>query len=161
MSEQWVPAQSSERFTFLGSLILGTSDLDVHCKIKGDSALTVAVKNEVILLVNERLSNPETQYSDLTLMAVVLMLCGEVVSGDEKICSVHEYGITKIINKRGGMKNLGVGGALAVGVHVYVDLRPPVSLCNANIPSKIDLSEPLPAGNHSTKAIFQPGATEG
>lgn len=120
MSESWVPAQSSERFTFLGALILGTTDLDVHCKIKGDSALTVAIKTEVILLVNEKLSDPKTQYSDLTLMAVMFMFCGEIVSGDANTCDIHEQGITRIVTERGGLRKLGIRGTLAVCVLVYV-----------------------------------------
>lgn len=116
MSIHWVPALAKSRLTYLASLCVGATDMDVASGLKCDSALTVAVKTEVIELVNEQLADPTLQYSDETVMAVPLLLAGEIASGHEWIWDVHEKGLTQILVHRGGLQTLGVHGQLAVTV---------------------------------------------
>ena len=86
--------------------------------LRGESALTVAVKTEVIEMVNESLADPITQYSDETLMSIDLLLCSEIVTANEWILDIHENGITKILIHKGGLDKLGIHGELAVAVYM-------------------------------------------
>lgn len=116
MSVHWVPALAKDRLTYLAALCLGATDMDVASGLRTESALTVAVKTEVIEMVNEQLARPEKQYTDDTIMAIQLLLCGEIATGNEWIWKIHEAGITRILLHRGGLQNLGINGDLAVVV---------------------------------------------
>lgn len=74
------------------------------------------MKTEVIQLVNERLNDPSLQLSDITLISIIQLYCSDLVSGNSKVLDIHEYGMTKIVSERGGLRNLGVAGYLSVGV---------------------------------------------
>lgn len=122
MSVNWVPALASSRLTYLAALCVAANDIDVCSGIRGESALTVTVKTEVIEMVNERLADPVTQQDDAILMAIQLLLCGEIVSGNEWIWGIHEDGTTKIILQRGGLHTLGISGDLAAVVYGVISL---------------------------------------
>ncbi|KAF2101079.1 hypothetical protein NA57DRAFT_74670 [Rhizodiscina lignyota] len=122
MAISWVPTLARSRFSYLASLTVGATDMDVANGLRGDSALTVAVKTEVIEMVNESIADPVTQFSDETLMSITLLLCSEVVTANEWILDIHENGVTKMLLHKGGLRNLGLQGELAVAIHITIVL---------------------------------------
>jgi hypothetical protein len=66
-----------------------------------DNPVTTTVKDEIVAMVNERLEN-----DDVTLLAILHLLAGDMRSCNEEILRVHKEGVVKIINERGGMQAL-------------------------------------------------------
>ncbi|GAB7350928.1 hypothetical protein MBLNU459_g1438t2 [Dothideomycetes sp. NU459] len=59
------------------------------------------------------LSNPDTSADDSTIVAVVQLLCGEMMVRDDYVLQWHEAGLWSMVAKRGGLDQLGGNGAIA------------------------------------------------
>lgn len=58
-------------------------------------------------MINQALNDPQTMTSDATIVAVLQLLNGAIFSADPISLSIHEKGLKKMINLRGGLKQLG------------------------------------------------------
>ncbi|RFU29346.1 hypothetical protein B7463_g6993, partial [Scytalidium lignicola] len=72
-------------------------------------------KAEAMRLVNERVSSTDLNLatSDGTLGAVALLVTGQTVHGDFNEMMAHMRGMARLVELRGGLSRLGMGGLLA------------------------------------------------
>jgi hypothetical protein len=96
----------SHPHVMLSSSILASVWLDMLSKNPGDSKQTVLLKDEIIGMINERLQDATTQSSDTTIMVVIHLLVGEISGSNEAALRVHERGIAKLLQHRGGLHRL-------------------------------------------------------
>lgn len=110
---KWLPAMLSHPHILLSSTVMASTWLDMHEGVSADSKRTALVKAECIGWINGRLRNPATQFEDSTLMIILHLLAGEMWSCNEATLRIHQSGIARLINHRGGMSSLGGNGAVA------------------------------------------------
>jgi len=90
-----------------------TMQPDTSPNRQGDSASTLAVRQEVMGLINRNLRQTARKADDLTIVAVVQLLTGEMMSLTCESLAVHEHGLTAMIMERGGLEQLGGNGRVA------------------------------------------------
>ncbi|KAH8812126.1 hypothetical protein F5884DRAFT_898448 [Xylogone sp. PMI_703] len=105
-------------------------------------------KAQTIRLINERVGGADLMLatSDETLGAIALLVTGQTVHGDFNEMMVHMRGMAKLVELRGGLDALGMGGLLA-GELIWCD----------NVSSFIIGTRPLfnlPPGILSTLTTF-------
>ena len=113
MGLSWVPALIRSRHAFLSTLCIASTHLDATNNRPTESIETIVLRQEVIHLISRSLLNPLTRIDDFTIIALVQLICSEVVSGNEIHLQYHEDGMEKMVKERGGLERLGVGGELA------------------------------------------------
>lgn len=114
MGVRWVPALLKHRHAFLGTLCVASSQLDISSGNGREGKETTLLRLEVVHLVSQSLANSRTQVDDPTIMAVLQLLCSELVRGETKEILWHENGMEQMIRQRGGLQELGVAPDLAV-----------------------------------------------
>jgi hypothetical protein len=97
----------------LSATALASTHQDMCMGIHGDSKRTMLVKSEIIGYINDMLRDPETQFSNMTLMLILHLLAGEMWNCNEKILHIHQSGITKLVSQRGGIEALYPNRAIA------------------------------------------------
>lgn len=115
MGLSWVPALIRSRHAFLSTLCIASTHLDAINNRPTESIETIALRQEVIHLISQSLLNPNplTRTDDFTIIALVQLICSEIVAGNETALHYHEDGMEKMVKQRGGLERLGVGGELA------------------------------------------------
>ena len=134
MAEIWLPNLIKARHSFLSTLCISTAhDEAMQRGALGSDSLRgakqeivyerLAVKGEVISMVNTCLDDPQQRTSDATIIAVLNVLNSEMISRDTNALKTHQRGLNKMICMRGGLCQLGVLGHLArtVTVTMLVD----------------------------------------
>ncbi|KAF2280447.1 uncharacterized protein EI97DRAFT_411741 [Westerdykella ornata] len=110
---RWKPLMMVHEHILLSSTAIASTWIDMQTRISGDTRRTMLLKGEVISWINQRLRDPAQQFQDSTLMIILQLLVGEMWSCDEETLRIHEKGIARLINHRGGMTGLGGAGAMA------------------------------------------------
>jgi hypothetical protein len=129
MVKTWLPYLVRARHSFLSTLCISTAhDEAMQRVIFGSDSLRgakkdvvyerLAVKSEVISMINTSLDDPQQRTSDATIIAVLNMLNSEMISCDTSALKTHQSGLSKMIAMRGGLDRLGVLGHLARTVTV-------------------------------------------
>ena len=115
MGLSWVPALIRSRHAFLSTLCIASTHLDATNNRPTESIETIVLRQEVIHLISRSLLNPNplTRIDDLTIIALVQLICSEIVAGNETHLQYHEDGMEKMVKERGGLEQLGVSGELA------------------------------------------------
>lgn len=93
-------------YAHFSCLAIGASHIDTVNDRLYESPLTVAIKTEVIRIVNARVADPVTQVEDRTLVAVLHLLISEAMYGNERTVLVHKLGADRIVRQRGGLRSL-------------------------------------------------------
>ena len=129
MAKTWLPNLIRARHSFLSTLCISTAHDEAMQRIVfGSNSLRgakkevvyerLAVKSEVISMINTSLDDPQERTSDATIIAVLNMLNSEMISCDTIALKTHQWGLNKMISMRGGLDKLGVLGHLARTVTV-------------------------------------------
>ncbi|KAF2813389.1 uncharacterized protein BDZ99DRAFT_438501, partial [Mytilinidion resinicola] len=113
MGQIWIPAITRNRHAFLSTLCIASAHLDASRYRLTESVESVALRHEVIHLINRSLLDPNTRIDDFTIIAVIQLICSEVIAGNNAMLAFHESGIETMVRQRGGLERLGVNGALA------------------------------------------------
>lgn len=113
MGLSWVPALIRSRHAFLSTLCVASTHLDAISNLPTESLETLAIRQEVIHLIGRSLLHPRTAVDDFTIIALVQLICSEIVAGNEAALQYHEAGMEAMVKQRGGLDRLGVSGALA------------------------------------------------
>ncbi|KAF1811129.1 hypothetical protein P152DRAFT_80128 [Eremomyces bilateralis CBS 781.70] len=114
MNIYWMPTLIKHRLSFLSGIILGAVHFDTVNGLVGESAITIAVKIQVMNMLSEALSDPERAKHDVTMMTVAHLALSEVIRGDEWTISTHTKGLRELVFTNGGLSNIGMNGVLAV-----------------------------------------------
>lgn len=112
----------------------GTMNRYIHTDLFGDPALVAScillsltlrnppsreiapmlrLRGHVIRSINEALDDPSRATSDYVISAVSLLAMYEAYHGFRESYPVHMFGLMRMINHRGGFKQLGFEGGLA------------------------------------------------
>jgi hypothetical protein len=86
---------------------------DVADGLLVDSSLTVFAKTKVLAMVKDSLQRPDTQTDDFTILSILHLLMSEVGGFDEDVFNVHQAGLIRIVQQRGGINALGLNGDLS------------------------------------------------
>ncbi|KAK4998822.1 hypothetical protein LTR66_002012 [Elasticomyces elasticus] len=119
MGRSWVPALLSAPHPFLSSLCISSVHQDAmmlsHSPLSRaiDSIRTRRLRSEVINLILSKINLGRAATDDQTIIAVMCLICSDVMSHNEGSLTVHEQGLQKMVRLRGGLKKLGVDGVLA------------------------------------------------
>ncbi|KAF1918044.1 hypothetical protein BDU57DRAFT_528530 [Ampelomyces quisqualis] len=104
--EKWLPAMLWQPHLLLSTTVLASTWLDRQERCSGDSQRTIMVKDETLVMLNERLQNSSTYRDDATLMVVLHLMAGEMWSCEEDRLRAYQEGVASTIAERGGMRAL-------------------------------------------------------
>jgi hypothetical protein len=126
MAKLWLPNLIRARHSFLSTIcisaahdeamqrvVFGSESLSLRGSKKAVVYERLAVKSEVISLINASLDDPNQRISDATIIAVLNIFNSEIIGCDAGALAVHQKGLNKMISMRGGLDRLGVFGHLA------------------------------------------------
>ena len=142
MAKLWLPNLIRARHSFLSTIcisaahdeamqrfVFGSESLSLRGSKKAVVYERLAVKSEVISMINASLDDPNQRISDATIIAVLNIFNSEIIGCDATALAVHQKGLNKMISMRGGLDKLGVFGHLArtVCVTMLVGMKTPDS----------------------------------
>jgi hypothetical protein len=126
MAKLWLPNLIRARHSFLSTICISAAhDEAMQRVVFGSESLSLrgskravvyerlAVKSEVISMINASLDDPDQMISDATIIAVMNIFNSEIIGCDAGALEVHQKGLNKMISMRGGLDKLGVVGHLA------------------------------------------------
>lgn len=121
ISTDWIPVLLRARHAFLSTICISSAHDDVmsralkppHERSAHESYDHLQSRIEVIALVNQAMNDPQMATADETIVAVLHLLNAELIGCDDQVTKVHQEGLHKMVQSRGGLKRLGVGGQLA------------------------------------------------
>ena len=126
MAKSWLPILIRARHSFLSTIcisaahdeamqriVFGSESLSPRGSKKAVVYERLAVKSEVIAMINACLNDPDQMISDSTIIAVLNIFNSEIIGCDADALETHQQGLTKMISMRGGLDKLGVLGHLA------------------------------------------------
>lgn len=154
MGLSWVPALIRSRHAFLSTLCIASTHLDATNNRPAESIETIALRQEVIHLISRSLLNPNplTRIDDFTIIALVQLICSEIVAGNETHLQYHEDGMEKMVKQRGGLERLGVGGELA-SILTSISFQSAIFRETQPKPIYLDYCKPFP---HHATSYSQP-----
>jgi hypothetical protein len=139
MAKLWLPNLIRARHSFLSticisaahdeamqSVVFGSESLSLRGSKKAVVYERLAVKNEVIAMINSSLDDPDQMTSDSTIIAVMNIFNSEIIGCDAGALKAHQNGLNRMISLRGGLDKLGVVGQIArtVSVAMLVGMKP-------------------------------------
>lgn len=71
------------------------------------------LRDKVFKKVHQAFEDPNQRTNDMTIMAVLQLLCADMISADALNMRIHESGLLSMIQERGGLEELGGNGDLA------------------------------------------------
>lgn len=121
MCKKWVPMLFAGRGAFLSTLCISSSYLDMmHMDFSTattphsiESVRTLTVREEIVRVIGECLSDPDTCCSDGNIVSVLHLVFGEMIVANDEALQWHEQGLYSMVQKRGGLDKLGGDGLLA------------------------------------------------
>jgi hypothetical protein len=120
---RWFPLVITEPCSFYAILLLSASNvaaLQHHEKAAYD---VLQLKAHAIASINEAFSSGDkARTSDAVIGAVVKMASYEAMQGDVESYRVHMAGVKRMVDLRGGLTSLGLGGLLR-RIVIWVDLN--------------------------------------
>jgi hypothetical protein len=117
---RWFPLVLSEAATFHVVVLLSASNyVSLRCP-RGDGPSLLLLKSRAISSINKALEATSGPTSDQLIGAVAKMASYEAMFGDQGTYELHMTGLLKMIQLRGGLSSLGLGGLLA-RICVWID----------------------------------------
>ncbi|KAL1607672.1 hypothetical protein SLS60_002607 [Paraconiothyrium brasiliense] len=113
MGMHWIPTLVKSPHAFLSTLCIASAHYDAINERQFESIQTLALRQEVIHLINRNLSNPASRWDDYNVIALTQLLASEIIAGEDLSLDFHETGIQAMVYQRGGLEQLGVNGRLA------------------------------------------------
>ena len=126
MAKLWLPNLIRARHSFLSTIcisaahdeamqriVFGSESLSPRGSKKAVVYERLAVKSEVIAMINASLDDPDQRISDATIIAVMNIFNSEIIGCDRSALKIHQKGLNEMISMRGGLHKLGVVGHLA------------------------------------------------
>ena len=113
MQQLWIPKCLEWPHTFLGTLFITSTFLDVSNQRPKESKETLVLRGEILRMISSQLGKAETAASDSNIIAVLHMIAGETIGRVDTPSDYHQVGIMQLVACRGGLQNLGLDGQLA------------------------------------------------
>ncbi|GAB7325254.1 hypothetical protein MBLNU13_g09318t1 [Cladosporium sp. NU13] len=93
-------------------IVFGSETLSPRGSKKAVVYERLAVKSEVIAMINASLDDPDQRVSDATIIAVMNIFNSEIIGCDASALKIHQKGLNEMISMRGGLHKLGVNAVL-------------------------------------------------
>lgn len=100
----WMRMLCSNRMSFLSQISVLCVYQDVADGRLDDTPLTIYAKTKLMNM----LTQPNIQGDDFTIISIVHLLVSEIGGHNEDVFDVHQEGLVRIVQQRGGITNLGV-----------------------------------------------------
>lgn len=113
MGQKWIPTILSAPHTYLSTLVCASAHLDAILERSTESPETLALRQEVMHLIDRNILYPNKQVDDLNIASLIQLIVSEVIGRREIALKFHIKGIRAMFEQRGGLHQLGVGGYLA------------------------------------------------
>lgn len=110
---RWFPFVLSEAATFQVIILLSASNYASLRYPYGDGPSLLLLKSRAISLINKAFEANDNPTTDELIGAVAKMASYEAMFGDQLTYEMHMRGLVKMIELRGGLSSLGLGGLLA------------------------------------------------
>jgi hypothetical protein len=117
---RWFPLVLSEAATFQVVVLLSASNYASLRYSSGDGPNLLLLKSRAISSINKALKATDSPSSDQLIGAVAKMASYEAMFGDQQTYEMHIRGLVKMVQLRGGLSSLGLGGLLA-RICVWID----------------------------------------
>ena len=130
MSSSFVPSVLKAEHSFLSTLCISSSYVDLMRSLNkqgdgfGDTSHTAEIREGVIIRIGREMRDPVRAKNDHTIMAVLMLLNGELIDGERFASLIHENGLAQMIKSRGGLDKLDNGTQLAPVLTMSVHLSP-------------------------------------
>ncbi|CEL03583.1 hypothetical protein ASPCAL04736 [Aspergillus calidoustus] len=105
----WFQHALNDQCLFHVTLYIGSSYFDIKTG-NTPSTITLHHQNEVIRIINERLSHPVEALDDCTVAAVALLALFSSLSSDQAASQVHTAGLRRLIRLKGEQGHNGQAG---------------------------------------------------
>ncbi|KAF2439552.1 hypothetical protein P171DRAFT_436202 [Karstenula rhodostoma CBS 690.94] len=102
---RWMRMLCSNQMSFLSQVSVVCVYQDVADGFLDDTALTIYAKTKLMKTINDNLN---THTDDFTILSIVNLLVSEIGGQNEDVFDVHQEGLVRIVQQRGGIANLGV-----------------------------------------------------
>lgn len=104
------------RHAFYSTICISAAHDDaMNCELGidnvSDSARRKAIRESILQMITESMQGDEI--TDGTIISVLHVLYGELISGDNKQIETNHNGLHIMIQHRGGLAKLGMAGSLA------------------------------------------------
>ncbi|KAL2836650.1 hypothetical protein BJX68DRAFT_34599 [Aspergillus pseudodeflectus] len=109
----WMQHALGEPCLFHATLFLGSSYSDMLRGERASSSITLFHQSEVLRLVGERLGHPVLGIDDCTIAAITPLASSAGFRGDRDAARIHQAGMRRMVELRGGHDKLGMGGLVA------------------------------------------------
>lgn len=116
MGVAWLPTVMRSQHTFLSTLNLASAYMHAVCgrdNSSDEQPFRIILQTIIFRLINTEMEDPPGRTSDLTILAVVQLILSELVEFDRRRIEVHLLEIRRMVQLRGALPRLGVGGDLA------------------------------------------------
>ncbi|KAJ8114511.1 hypothetical protein OPT61_g3618 [Boeremia exigua] len=113
MGQKWIPTVLSAPHTYLSTLVCASAHLDAILERSTESQETLALRQEVMHLIDRNILYPTKQVDDLNITALVQLIVSEIIGRREIALKFHAKGIRAMFEQRGGLSQLGLNGYLA------------------------------------------------
>lgn len=117
---RWFPLVLSEAATFQVVMLLSASNYASLRYPHGDRSNLLVLKSRAISSINKALKATDSSTSDQLIGAVAKMASYEAMFGDLPTYEMHMRGLVRMVQLRGGLSSLGLGGLLA-RICVWID----------------------------------------
>ncbi|KAF2471954.1 uncharacterized protein BDR25DRAFT_284279 [Lindgomyces ingoldianus] len=107
MGRHWIPTLVKSPHAFLSTLCIASAHHDAISSRSAESFQTLALRQEVIHLIGRNILDREQCVSDFNIIALTQLICSEIIAGEKGALGYHEGGIEKMVNLRGGLRQLG------------------------------------------------------
>lgn len=120
LRKRWFPLVMSEAATFQVIVLLSASNYASLRYPHGDGPDLLLLKCRAISSINKALKAADSPTNDELIGAVAKMASYEAMFGDVPTYEMHMAGLVKMVQLRGGLEALGLGGLLA-RICVWID----------------------------------------
>ncbi|KAK0387681.1 hypothetical protein NLU13_3926 [Sarocladium strictum] len=120
---RWFPLVTTEAASFYAILLLSASNIAALRHDNSSAYNVLQLKANAIASINDAFcSGDRTRVSDAMIGAVAKMASYEAMQGDIESYRVHMAGVKRMVDLRGGLETLGLGGLLR-RIIVWIDLN--------------------------------------
>jgi hypothetical protein len=102
---RWMRMLCSNRMSFLSQTSVVCVFQDVADGFLDDTPLTIYAKTKLMKMLTDNLN---THTDDFTILSIVHLLVSEIGGNNEDVFDVHQEGLVRIVQQRGGIASLGV-----------------------------------------------------
>jgi hypothetical protein len=112
LRDVWFPFAMTEPSVFQTVMLLSASNYFFITQDHSKVPNLLLLRQKALLYINEGLKDPARAHSDQLIVAVAKMACYEAMYGTYTLYETHMRGLVRMLEERGGIESLGLGGLL-------------------------------------------------